>query len=64
MFLIGKKLNTLYKIQNNTRGKTETVLYGAENTKTGNTQRTWLPKYGSQSETMINNLGNLHKHLE
>ena len=42
--------------KNNKRGKTETVLSGAENTETGNnnpqnTQRTWLPKYGSHSET-------------
>ena len=29
------------RIQNNKRGKTETVLTGAENTKTGNTQELW-----------------------
>ena len=46
------------RIQNNKRGKTETVLTGAENTETGNNHpqsptQNRLPKYGSQSETMI-----------
>ena len=38
-----------------TKVKTETVLSGAmtktEDNHPQNTQRTWLPKYGSQSET-------------
>jgi hypothetical protein len=53
-----RQLN-MNRIQNNKRGKTETVLTGAENTKTGknHTQiptQNRLPKYGSQSETMTN----------
>ena len=47
------------KLQNNRRGKTETALSGAANTKTGNNHpqiptQNRLPKYGSQSETRTN----------